>query len=253
MAPPGRCWPRPPPRCPRPPGASAATTTATPGSATPPSCSGASTPWGSSARPTTSSTSWPTSAARTTSSRSCTGSGSSDETAREEIDHLSSLRGRRAGADRQRRRHPAPARRLGGGAVRSTCASPATTCPSRSWPILKRAVECAIANWNQPDQGIWRSTRPPRHFTSSKLMYWVACDRGSAAMLPRRPRPGRLAQGSRRDPRRHLRARGRRRACSSSTTDPALDAWSCASTRCCGSCPPTTRGSATPCWPSPTS
>src|SRR4030095_12951525 len=51
--------------------------------------------------------------------------------------------------------------------------------PERVWPMLKRAVECAIANWNKPDQGIWEVRGPPRHFTSSKLMCWVACDRGA--------------------------------------------------------------------------
>jgi alpha,alpha-trehalase len=51
--------------------------------------------------------------------------------------------------------------------------------PERVWPLLKRAVERAVANWNKPDQGIWEVRGPPRHFTSSKLMCWVACDRGA--------------------------------------------------------------------------
>src|ERR671912_237048 len=51
--------------------------------------------------------------------------------------------------------------------------------PERVWPMLKRAVECAISNWSKPDQGIWEVRGPPRHFTSSKLMCWVACDRGA--------------------------------------------------------------------------
>ena len=29
-----------------------------------------------------------------------------------------------------------------------------------------------------PDRGIWESRRPPRHFTFSKVMAWVAFDRG---------------------------------------------------------------------------
>ena len=83
--------------------------------------------------------------------------------------------------------------------------------PERVWPILKRAMEAAIANWNQPDQGIWEVRGRPGTSPSSKLMCWVACDRGAAGQAARRPRPGRrLAQGGRRDPRRHLRARGRR-------------------------------------------
>jgi alpha,alpha-trehalase len=51
--------------------------------------------------------------------------------------------------------------------------------PERVWPTLKRAVECAVANWHRPDQGIWEMRGEPKHFTSSKLMCWVACDRGA--------------------------------------------------------------------------
>jgi alpha,alpha-trehalase len=51
--------------------------------------------------------------------------------------------------------------------------------PEVVWPILKRAVECAIENWTKPDRGIWEVRGEPQHFTSSKLMCWVACDRGA--------------------------------------------------------------------------
>ena len=51
--------------------------------------------------------------------------------------------------------------------------------PEVVWPILKHAVECAIANWKEPDRGIWEVRGEPQHFTSSKLMCWVACDRGA--------------------------------------------------------------------------
>ena len=50
--------------------------------------------------------------------------------------------------------------------------------PEHLWPILKRQVEAAIEHWHEPDQGIWEMRGPARHFTSSKLMCWVACDRG---------------------------------------------------------------------------
>jgi alpha,alpha-trehalase len=50
--------------------------------------------------------------------------------------------------------------------------------PEVVWPTLKRAVECALANWRKPDRGIWEVRGEPRHFTSSKLMCWVAADRG---------------------------------------------------------------------------
>ena len=50
--------------------------------------------------------------------------------------------------------------------------------PERIWPVLKTQVEAALANWHNPDRGIWEVRGDPRHFTSSKLMCWVAVDRG---------------------------------------------------------------------------
>jgi GH15 family glucan-1,4-alpha-glucosidase len=40
-------------------------------------------------------------------------------------------------------------------------------------------VEAAIAVWQQPDQGIWEARGDPKHYVSSKLMCWVAVDRGA--------------------------------------------------------------------------
>jgi GH15 family glucan-1,4-alpha-glucosidase len=51
--------------------------------------------------------------------------------------------------------------------------------PERVWPILKRAVEEAIEHWREPDNGIWEVRGDPKHFTSSKVMCWVALDRGA--------------------------------------------------------------------------
>ncbi len=51
--------------------------------------------------------------------------------------------------------------------------------PEEVWPVLKHQVECAIANWREPDRGIWEIRGDPMHFTSSKVMCWVACDRGA--------------------------------------------------------------------------
>src|SRR6185312_9901068 len=47
------------------------------------------------------------------------------------------------------------------------------------WPILVRQVEAARANWRKPDRGIWEVRGEPKHFTSSKVMCWVALDRGA--------------------------------------------------------------------------
>ncbi len=51
--------------------------------------------------------------------------------------------------------------------------------PERIWPILVKQVECALEHWSEPDRGIWEVRGEPRHFTSSKLMCWVAADRGA--------------------------------------------------------------------------
>ena len=51
--------------------------------------------------------------------------------------------------------------------------------PDRLWPIIKRQVEAALAHWQEPDCGIWEVRGEPKHFTSSKLMCWVAADRGA--------------------------------------------------------------------------
>jgi GH15 family glucan-1,4-alpha-glucosidase len=40
-------------------------------------------------------------------------------------------------------------------------------------------VESALEHWREPDQGIWEVRGDPKHFTSSKLMCWVAADRGA--------------------------------------------------------------------------
>ncbi len=49
----------------------------------------------------------------------------------------------------------------------------------RIWPILAKQVEAALEHWREPDRGIWEVRGEPRHFTSSKVMCWVAADRGA--------------------------------------------------------------------------
>jgi alpha,alpha-trehalase len=51
--------------------------------------------------------------------------------------------------------------------------------PETVWPLLTRLVEKAIENWREPDRGIWEVRGAPQHFVSSKVMCWVACDRGA--------------------------------------------------------------------------
>ncbi|MGW0838924.1 glycoside hydrolase family 15 protein [Streptomyces sp. NPDC002787] len=46
--------------------------------------------------------------------------------------------------------------------------------------VARRLVELAdlvCGRWQQPDSGIWEVRSPPRHFTQSKMMCWVALDR----------------------------------------------------------------------------
>ena len=51
--------------------------------------------------------------------------------------------------------------------------------PDRLWPIIKQQVEAALEHWRDPDSGIWEVRGEPKHFTFSKLMCWVAADRGA--------------------------------------------------------------------------
>jgi GH15 family glucan-1,4-alpha-glucosidase len=51
--------------------------------------------------------------------------------------------------------------------------------PHDLWPLVQAQVECAGAVWREPDQGIWEARGEPKHYTSSKLMCWVAFDRGA--------------------------------------------------------------------------
>ncbi|MGB6212740.1 MULTISPECIES: glycoside hydrolase family 15 protein [unclassified Pseudomonas] len=48
-------------------------------------------------------------------------------------------------------------------------------------------IQCALLNyldshWQEPDEGIWEVRGPRRHFTHSKVMAWVAFDRGVKAV-----------------------------------------------------------------------
>ncbi|MHB1877154.1 MAG: glycoside hydrolase family 15 protein [Streptosporangiaceae bacterium] len=49
----------------------------------------------------------------------------------------------------------------------------------RVWQMARHQVEQALAHWREPDHGIWEIRGKPRPFTSSKLMCWVAADRGA--------------------------------------------------------------------------
>jgi alpha,alpha-trehalase len=47
------------------------------------------------------------------------------------------------------------------------------------WWLVTEQVEVAAKEWREPDQGIWEARGAPQHYVSSKLMCWVALDRGA--------------------------------------------------------------------------
>jgi len=46
------------------------------------------------------------------------------------------------------------------------------------WAVQKAFLAHLAEIWQDPDRGIWESRGEPRHFTFSKVMAWVAFDRG---------------------------------------------------------------------------
>ncbi len=50
--------------------------------------------------------------------------------------------------------------------------------PKPAWELLSGFVEDATAHWQEPDRGIWEIRGEPKHFTASKVLCWVALDRG---------------------------------------------------------------------------
>jgi len=49
----------------------------------------------------------------------------------------------------------------------------------RVWKMARQQVESALAHWRERDHGLWEVRGEPKHFTSSKMMCWVAADRGA--------------------------------------------------------------------------
>jgi GH15 family glucan-1,4-alpha-glucosidase len=52
----------------------------------------------------------------------------------------------------------------------------------QSWEIQKVMLANLERRWHEPDEGIWEVRGPRRHFTHSKVMAWVAFDRGVKAV-----------------------------------------------------------------------
>lgn len=47
------------------------------------------------------------------------------------------------------------------------------------WEMVKSIEQTVVADWRKPDKGIWEIRGEARHFVSSKVMCWVALDRGA--------------------------------------------------------------------------
>ena len=47
-----------------------------------------------------------------------------------------------------------------------------------AWALVRHLLENLEQRWREPDEGIWEVRGPRRHFTHSKVMAWVAFDRG---------------------------------------------------------------------------
>lgn len=51
-----------------------------------------------------------------------------------------------------------------------------------SWALQQVMLASLERRWSEPDEGIWEVRGPRRHFTHSKVMAWVAMDRGVKAV-----------------------------------------------------------------------
>jgi len=48
-----------------------------------------------------------------------------------------------------------------------------------TWALVQRLLEFVERHWDDPDEGLWEVRGPRRHFVHSKVMAWVAFDRGA--------------------------------------------------------------------------
>ena len=133
--------------------------------------------------------------AATTTCRSCTASTASASSTSTTLDHLTGYEGARPvrignGAYNQRQHD------VWGAVLDSVYLHTKSRdrLDERLWPMLERQVEAALEHWREPDRGIWEVRGEPKHFTSSKVMCWVAADRGARlAAAARGPRDARSA------------------------------------------------------------
>lgn len=60
--------------------------------------------------------------------------------------------------------------------------------PSAAWTMVRRQVAEVVAHWREPDRGFWSLRGEPRHYTTSKVMSWLAAER-AAQLAEQRGRP----------------------------------------------------------------
>ncbi|MFI1765929.1 glycoside hydrolase family 15 protein [Streptomyces sp. NPDC020800] len=63
----------------------------------------------------------------------------------------------------------------------------------RGWKALSKVLDWLADNWDQPDEGIWETRGGRQNFTYSRLMTWVALERGVRA-ASRFARPADIAR-----------------------------------------------------------
>src|SRR5205814_7767580 len=51
-----------------------------------------------------------------------------------------------------------------------------------SWALQRKLLQHLETAWKEPDEGIWEVRGERRHFTHTKVMAWVAFDRGVQAV-----------------------------------------------------------------------
>jgi GH15 family glucan-1,4-alpha-glucosidase len=55
------------------------------------------------------------------------------------------------------------------------------TLEAETWNYLQQVIGLVIQRWREPDEGIWETRGGRQHFVLSKVMCWVAMDRGIKA------------------------------------------------------------------------
>lgn len=111
-----------------------------------------------------------------------------------ELGHLSGYRGSRpvrvGNAAARYAQHDASGLLLDAAAVHARARRRLATA---TWKMAESELEAVLERWREPDQGIWALRGEPRHYTTSKLMCWLAAVRG-ARLAELRGRPERAGE-----------------------------------------------------------